>query len=114
MPSPPVDDSTQALEQFRRPLNLVQDHQLVFMIGKVADWVRQFDPVGLVLKVQIDRSPCFSHLQSKRRLANLSRSQQDNRRRMSERVIDVCAKASWQHSCNYGAYLQICKSLFLN
>jgi hypothetical protein len=65
------------------------------VIGKVADRVGQFDPIGLVFKVQIDRRPFFSDFQGKRRFTDLSRPQQNNRRRMREQVIKACAEASW-------------------
>src|ERR1700677_5011140 len=29
---------------------------------------------------------------------------------MFEQMIKPCAEPSWQHPCNYGAYLQICKA----
>ena len=75
-------------------MNLVEDHQLAFVIGKVADGIGQLGPVSLVLQVQIDRRPCFSNLQGKRRFADLSRSEQDHCRGMSEQVIEACAEAS--------------------
>ena len=55
-------------------MNLVEDHQLAFVIGKVADGIGQLEAVGLVFKVQIDGRPCFSDLQGQRRLAGLSRT----------------------------------------
>jgi hypothetical protein len=57
MPLAPVNDPAQLLEQFGQPVNFVEDHQLALMIGKVADGIGQLAPVGLVLKVQIDRRP---------------------------------------------------------
>jgi hypothetical protein len=73
-PPAPVNHTAQTLEQFRQPMNLVEDHQLAFVIGKVADGIGQLEAVGLVFKVQIHGRSCFSDLQGQRRLAGLSRT----------------------------------------
>ena len=75
-------------------MNLVKNHQFAFVISQVTNRIRQLYPVGLILKVQIDRRLFFSDLQGKRRLADLTRIQQDNRRGMCEQVIEARAEAS--------------------
>ena len=65
-------------------MNLIEDHQVTFMVREVADGIGELDALVLVLEVEVNRRPCRSDLQGKRGLARLSRSQQDDGGPMTE------------------------------
>jgi hypothetical protein len=61
-------------------MNFIQDNELVFVIGEVKLWLGEFGLVAWRLQIVIDRWSIGGDIQSERRLANLPRSQQGNRR----------------------------------
>jgi len=66
-----VDQSSQALEQTRDPVNFVQDDELVLEIRKIKLGFCKLCPVGLGFEVEIERGPAFANLKGERCFSNL-------------------------------------------
>jgi hypothetical protein len=75
----PVNDAAERLEYLRRPVYLVQDHQLVFMISQVLTGIRELHPIVLVLKIEVNGFPLLGNLQRQRRFSRLARAQKGHR-----------------------------------
>ena len=52
LPSAPIDQATQGLEDFRQPLDFIQNHQARLKPGKVGFRVDQFVAVAGAFKVK--------------------------------------------------------------
>ena len=85
---PPVDQAAKRLEQFRHSLDLIQDHQLVFMAGQVKGGIGQLLAVRRVLEVEIDARPPFGDEPGQRGLARLTRAEQGHRRELVQPGAD--------------------------
>jgi hypothetical protein len=54
LPPSPVDNAPKALEQLRHAMNLIEDHQFVLVVGKIACGIGKPSAIFLVLKVEIN------------------------------------------------------------
>src|SRR3546814_14032548 len=52
-PPPPVDQSAQDLEEAGKAVNLVEDHELVFMPLKVEFWISELCATGVGFEIEI-------------------------------------------------------------
>lgn len=43
--APAVDDASQALEDFRHAMDLIEDHQLILMVGKILLGIGELGPI---------------------------------------------------------------------
>jgi hypothetical protein len=68
-----VDQATKILEEVWKPMDLIEDHQLVFVRGNVELRFRELGSVRIGLEIEIDRRPCLGYFERKRSLADLAR-----------------------------------------
>src|SRR5438309_587518 len=64
-----VDQATKILEEVWKPMDLIEDHQLVLMLSKVELRLRELGSVRIGLEIEIDRRPCLGYFERKRSLA---------------------------------------------
>ena len=95
-----VDHTTYGLENIGTTMNLVQNHELVFMFSEIKLGFGELGLVARRLQFEIDRWSPGGYVQSESRLANLARSQQGNRRIHADRFHKLWADASVDHPCN--------------
>lgn len=55
-------------------MDLIENHQLVLVLGEVELRLREFGSVRIGLEIQIDRRPCLGYFERKRSLTDLARS----------------------------------------
>jgi hypothetical protein len=75
-----VDQPSQALEELRRALDLVEDDELVVVLREVELGLGKLGAIGLGLEVEIDRRALSGDLERQRGLASLTRAEERNRR----------------------------------
>ena len=80
--APLVYENAKGLEQFRRPLHLVNDDQVLFVSGKVEGGIGQFLAVRCVLEVEIEARPLPRDESGQRGLACLTRAQDSHGRKL--------------------------------
>ena len=51
----PVNNAAELLKDLRRPVDLIEDDQLVFVVFEVLRGIEEFRPVALVLQVEVSR-----------------------------------------------------------
>ncbi len=64
-------------------MDLIEDHQLALMLGKVELRLRELGSVHIGLEIEIDRRPCLGYFERQRSLAYLARPNQCHRRESS-------------------------------
>src|SRR5215203_2730711 len=104
-----VDGPPQFFEQAWRALDLVEDHELVGVVGEVELWLGQPRPIGGRLQVEIDRVAGPGHRQGKGGLPDLAGPGYDHGRRLLQQRRDYRCLASFNHPCNSIVELKIYK-----
>jgi hypothetical protein len=54
-------------------MDLIEDHQLALMLGKVELRLRELGSVRIGLEIEIDRRPCLGYFEREGSLADLAR-----------------------------------------
>jgi hypothetical protein len=103
--SAPVDDASKRFEKAWCAMDLVEDHELVGVVGEVERGLGEACPIGCRLEVQICGRPSFGDTEGERGLAGLSRANQSDRRQMVQQRSDLSGHPSLNHPCNYKAEL---------
>jgi hypothetical protein len=90
-------------------MDLVENDQPVFILAKIEFGLGQLGAIGIRLKIEIDRRASFTNGKGKRRLANLTWTNQDDCRAAVQQFIEFGSYSTPYHPCIYGVPLQICK-----
>src|SRR5205823_12558794 len=105
------NQTPEALEKLGCPVYLVEDHQRVLMVGKVALGVREFHAVRGTLEVEIQRRACVGNLKSKGRFSGLAWPQQCDGGIAVNRRDMFFMYATLNHLCYFGIFINICMLL---
>ena len=97
------------LEQARQPMDLVENDQLVPVLGEIELRLGKSGAVGIGLEVKIDGGALPAYGERKRRLADLPRPDEGNGGHAVEQFVKVGCYAALDHPCIYGAQFQNCK-----
>lgn len=84
-------------------MDLVQDNQLVLMLGQVKLRLGKPSAVSVRFEVEIDRRTPFGYLQRQGCLADLTRPEQRHSRHAIQHLGEFCADAGFNHPCKYGS-----------
>ena len=79
-PPSPVDHAPQGLEEFRRPVDLIENHKPVFETFQEEGRILQLAPVVRAFQVEVERRAGGGDFQGKRRLSHLPGADQGHRR----------------------------------
>ena len=107
-----VDHAAQRFEQAGRAVDLIEDHELVRVVGKVQLGLGEARPVRGGLQVQIDRWPPLGDLEGQRGLAGLPRPEQRDGRRLIQQRGDFSSCPSLYHPCNYKLWLRFARKFY--
>ena len=89
-------------------MDLVEDHELLRMVGEVQLGLGEARPVRGGLQVQVDRWPSLGDLQRQRRLAGLPRPEEGDGRGLIQQRGDFSSCPPLYHPCNSIPWLKIC------
>ena len=109
---PPIDDAAQRRKEFRQPMDLIQDDELILRVVEKERGLRQTVAVVAVLEVEIERVSSPADLQSQRGLADLPRADQGNSGLPLQGAINVAGDETRDHCpCNLSTSWRVCKDM---
>ena len=88
---------------------LIQDDQLVLMLGQIKLRLGKPGAVGVGFEVELGRGPAFGYFERARGLADLTRPEQRHGGHAVQQFREFGRDAAPNHPCNYGVQFQICK-----
>lgn len=90
-------------------MDLIEDHQLALMFGKVELRLCELGSVRIGLEIEIDRRPCLGYFERECSLADLARPNQCHGRDSVYQFGELRFDAALDHPRNYGVQFLICK-----
>jgi len=97
------------LEQFRDPVDLIQNHQPVLVGREEQRRVREFGALLGQLQVKVQGTRLLGDGQSQRGFSDLAWPDQGDRRLAGKRVLDGLECVAGEHPCNSKAVFSIYK-----
>jgi hypothetical protein len=89
-------------------VNLIEDDELLGVVGEVERRLSEASAVRCGLQVQVDRGPCLGDLQGECGLAGLPRAEKGDGWHLVKQCGDFRGHSSLDHSCNRKPSLEIC------
>ena len=95
-----VNHAAQHCKKFRSALHFIHDHKLAKLRVEKGPWIAQQSTISLVLEVKIKRvcSPIIGNSACQGRLADLTRSEQDDTRHMVQAFADKLVETTGYHA----------------
>lgn len=90
---PAIDNAAQRLKQLGRPLDLIQNDQLLFVIRQVAGRAGKPEAIIVVLQIEVYGRLLAADLESKSGFSHLARTQQNHGGRVPEQILEPGAEA---------------------